>query len=301
MLRTIRNKETHVTMVEPPDLFIRHQDVFVLRDGVQHRDDEYDQRGFDVLLKMQRNHFWYRGRHKFLLNVVERELGGLHHPPLQTKLSAIDIGGGCGGWVEYLHLHSADLFGELALGDSSLRALTLASPVVGSFAARYQIDLLDLRWRDRWDVVFLLDVIEHQQADVEAIRQARDCLRPGGLLFVTVPALQFFWTYNDELAKHQRRYSRRDFEHLAQATGMELLRAYYFMFFLSPILYLARRLAKPPRLSSSQEIQAFLARTHRIPPRAVNKMLQAVFTMESILGHHIRFPWGTSLLGVFRR
>jgi hypothetical protein len=42
--------------------------------SVTHRDDEYDQSSFEMLFQMQEKHFWYRGRHRFLLAAVDRYL-----------------------------------------------------------------------------------------------------------------------------------------------------------------------------------------------------------------------------------
>src|SRR5207253_1692918 len=139
------------------------------------------------------------------------------------------LGGGCGGWIRYLNDHCPHVFGELVLADSSMRALTLAADVVGSDVKRYQVDLLRLHWRGRWDVAFLLDVLEHVPDHVEVLNQIREALRPGGLLVVTTPALYSFWTYNDDLAHHLRRYSRRDFSRLASSSGLQLCFARYFM------------------------------------------------------------------------
>ena len=111
--------------------------------------------------------------------------------------------------------HLPDRFTELAVSDSSLRALEMAGSVVGEDIVRYQTDLLRLGWRDRWDAAFLLDVLEHIPADAEVLLQIRQALKPGGLLFVTTPALKCFWSYNDEIAHHVRRYAKRDFS----ATG----------------------------------------------------------------------------------
>lgn len=58
---------------------------------VQHRDEEYDEAGFEILCDMQERHFWYRGRHRFLLAAVNRYL-----PKSGQPLSAIDLGGGAG-------------------------------------------------------------------------------------------------------------------------------------------------------------------------------------------------------------
>jgi SAM-dependent methyltransferase len=274
--------------------------IVVPGEAPAHRDEEYDSLTFDLLLRMQRNHFWYRGRHRFLLAALHRADAGARFGG-HRRLSAVDIGGGCGGWLEYLHTHAPELFSELALSDSSLRALDLAEPVVGAFASRYHVDLLNLPWRERWDVMFLLDVLEHIPEDGRVLQQLKRCLRPGGLLFVTTPALRVFWTYNDEVLHHQRRYSRGDFERLARHSGLRLRESDYFMFFLSPALYLARAFAKPPRMSTPEAIQAHLGRTHRVPARPLNELLAGIFSLEAVLAAHVQFPWGTSILGVFER
>ena len=170
--------------------------IFMPNEAVVHRDEEYDSRGFILLRYIQSRHFWYHGRHRLLLRALK-----LHFPgSFQTgnALTAIDLGGGCGGWITFLQRHLADRFTELALSDSSLRALDLAGSVVGENIARYQTDLLRLGWRDRWDTAFLLDVLEHIPADTEVLLQIRQALKRGGLLFVTAPALKCFWSYNDE-------------------------------------------------------------------------------------------------------
>ena len=44
-------------------------------DTVAHRDDEYDPAGFEILDRMQERHFWYRGRHRFLLRRIATSPG----------------------------------------------------------------------------------------------------------------------------------------------------------------------------------------------------------------------------------
>ncbi len=279
--------------------FREEQGIFVPWCRSHHRDDEYDETAFDVLARMQREHFWYRGRHRLLLNVLRKEIP--QRLGTTGALRAIDMGGGCGGWLEYLHAHDAGMFRQLALGDSSMRALALAGPVVGSFATRYQMDLLDLAWSEEWDVVFLLDVLEHTPDHIEVLRQVRRSLRPGGLLLMTAPALRLFWTHNDDLARHQRRYCRRDFRALGACVDLELLRTEYFMFLLSPALLLTRILLRPPRSATPEQLRRHLARTHRIPPQPINAALDWVFSLEAAMLNHVHFPWGTSILALFRR
>jgi 2-polyprenyl-3-methyl-5-hydroxy-6-metoxy-1,4-benzoquinol methylase len=279
--------------------FTEEQGILIPPRRPVHRDNEYDEAGFDLLIRMQREHFWYRGRHQLLLNVLRREVRANFGET--NSLRGIDLGGGCGGWLEYLQHRAPGKFQTLALGDSSIRALTLAEPVVGAFAGRYQIDLLDLTWHEEWEVVFLLDVLEHIPDHVEVLRQIRKTMKPGGLLFVTTPALNFFWTHNDDLARHQRRYSKSDFRQLGRGANLELVRADYFMFFLSPALMLYRMMVRPHKLATPEELQEYLWRSHQVPGRLFNSLLTQVFLAEAALVNHIAMPWGTSILAVFRR
>jgi SAM-dependent methyltransferase len=272
--------------------------------SVVHREDEYDSSLFEILLDMQARHFWYLGRHRFLLRAVRQQMR--QRFPAPSPLSAIDLGGGCGGWIRYLNQRAPALFAELALADSSPRALTMAGQVVGPDVSRQQVDLLQLPWGDagRWDVAFLLDVLEHLPQDAAALAQIRQSLKPGGLLFVTTPALRFFWSYNDEIVHHVKRYSRTDYRQLAAAAGLELLDARYFMFFLSPLLLLSRLGAGGRRKAadlSPAQVQAIIRRTHQVPMAPLNAVLRGIFALETPLGLRVRFPWGSSILGVFRR
>jgi SAM-dependent methyltransferase len=274
--------------------------IFVPEEPVSHRDEEYDPAGFDLLRQMQERHFWYRGRHRFLLAALKRALAG-YDGSRSGKLRAVDLGGGCGGWVHYLRKRSPQLFTELALADSSLRALELAADVVGPDVKRYQVDLLRLNWRERWDVAFLLDVLEHIPDDAAVLAQIRDALGPGGLLLVATPALDLFWSYNDELAHHVRRYSRGDFQRLAAASGFKLRSTRYFMFLLSPLLMLSRLGGRRDKQPSPEEARRQLERSHRVPAWPVNELLATVFSLETPTGIHCPFPWGTSVLAVFQK
>jgi SAM-dependent methyltransferase len=163
----------------------------------------------------------------------------------------------------------------------------------------HHVDLLNLGWESRWNVIFLLDVIEHIDDDERVLKEVSRALRPGGFVFVTTPALKAFWTYNDDYAGHKRRYRRRDFAILAEKAGLDLILARYFMFFLSPALLLVR-MRKPP-VSPNVGRQEVLRRSNPTPGRLLNAVLGSIFAAETPLGLWLPFPWGTSILGVFRK
>lgn len=262
---------------------------------IQHRDDEFDQEHFDILYHMQTRHFWYRGRHRFLLSAFDRFVCAQTLP-----ISAIDLGGGVGGWLRYLVDRRDNYFKSIALADSSETALRLAKNVLPERVERYQVDLMSLRWERVWDVAFMLDVIEHIPNDLEAVCQAAKVLKSGGYLFVTTPALNHFWSYNDELNHHQRRYNRKDFAYLAHCSGLELCDSRYFMFFLSPLYWLHRHKENIYKMSL-EEKHKLMRDTHNIPFAPINSFLAMTFGSETPLGHWLHFPWGTSILGVFRK
>ncbi len=281
------------------------------RDGIwcasvppTHRDGEYDATHFATLVKMQRDHFWYHGRHRFVAESLRRTVRktGLD----RRSLALIDIGGGCGGWASLMAARSKDLLAqgahEIALADSSLVSLQLAASHLPAGVRRYHVDILKMDWQERWDVIFLLDVLEHIPQDCAALKQVYQALTPGGIAIVTTPALQRFWTWNDDIVHHCRRYCRRDFERLARAAGLELVDSRYFQFFLSPLLLASRYSHQPRWREMTAEQQAkLISDTHRVPHPLINSLLSATFAAETPLGHLVHFPWGTSILGVFQK
>jgi len=214
----------------------------------------------------------------------------------------IDIGCGCGGWISDVSRIIKPTEAELAVADSSEKALEYAADILPDEVNCYKVNLLDMQWHNRWDIIFLLDVLEHLQDDRQAAKQAYDALSPGGLLFVSMPALSAFWTWNDELAHHKRRYARRDLEKLAEETGFILRDSRYFMFFLSPLLIVSRWLTNRKVAKSSPDAARDVSKAmHQVPHPVVNGVLRSVFSGETPLGHLIRFPWGTSIFGLFQK
>ena len=269
--------------------------------AVSHLTEEagYDPAGFEILRSMQDRHFWYLGRHRFLLHALRRQLQSAF--PGRQDLAAVDLGGGCGGWIKYLRQRAPNLFQELVLADPSPTALRIAHHELGESTALWRANALTLDWRERFDVVFLLDVLEHIEDDVLALKNIWRGLRPGGLVVVAAPALQRFWSYNDDLEGHVRRYSRNDFSKLAAGTGFRLRHSRYFMFLLSPLL-LAQRCRRPPlERMTAEQVVAWRRHTHRLPWPPLNQLLRLVFSCEAPLGDRVPFPWGASVVAILEK
>ena len=87
---------------------------------------------------------------------------------------------------------------------------------------------------------------------------------------------------------------------LAKATGLTLLDARYFMFFLNPFYLLSCMKCGFDKLGD-EEKKALVLKQYAIPAKPINDLLSTIFNAETPLGHWLSFPWGTSVLGVFRK
>lgn len=87
--------------------------------------------------------------------------------------------------------------------------------------------------------VGLFDILEHVKDDLKFSRQLFAVIRPGGLLYVTVPAYQFLWSYEDKLAGHHRRYTLKSLNKILVDSGFQIeFMTYFFSFLPLPIFFL---------------------------------------------------------------
>lgn len=142
---------------------------------------------------------------------------------------------------------------------------------------------------ETFDLILMLDVLEHLPEPAIALEHARRLLNPGGRLLITVPALNALWTTHDDVNHHYIRYDRRSFRSLAEAAGVELLALRYFFHWTCPIKLLIR-------------LKEQLWTTHpeppRVPQKLINQFCLAISCAEQRLAMPFRLPFGSSLLAV---
>lgn len=84
------------------------------------------------------------------------------------------------------------------------------------------------RYREAFDTVVYVNVLEHVPDDAGELRAAWDTLRPGGHLCVFVPALRWLYSDFDASIGHHRRYHRGPLRRLLRDSGFEVVRLRYF-------------------------------------------------------------------------
>ena len=122
-------------------------------------------------------------------------------------------------------------------------------------------------------------------------------LRPGGWLLLTVPAMAWLWSDHDVTHHHRRRYGANELGSLVTAAGFNVTYSSYYNFLLFPLIAGARmlqRVMRPDR--AAEDGRHDLA----MPSRAVNSMLQRVFSTERYLVGSARIPFGVSLIVIAR-
>lgn len=146
----------------------------------------------------------------------------------------------------------------------------------------------------RFDLIFMLDVLEHLDDDQAALREATRLLAPGGRIVVTVPAFRFLWSKHDDVSMHKRRYTREELAGAFRGAGLPLAKLTYFNAYLFP-LALVRRIGR--RLTRTDDGVEF-----DVPARPLNALLRKVFRAETaaVIKSDERgaFPVGLSILAV---
>jgi len=75
----------------------------------------------------------------------------------------------------------------------------------------------------KYDLVLMLDVLEHVEDDVATLREAAaNLLEPGGWVLLSVPAGQALFSRHDELLGHKRRYAPARLRALAKDAGLAI-------------------------------------------------------------------------------
>jgi SAM-dependent methyltransferase len=133
--------------------------------------------------------------------------------------SILEIGSGLGDFTRQF----ADRIDYLAVSDSDpycIDQLTLA------YSGRTDVDVLEIELpghidvRRKVDTVLLMNVLEHIQDDVLALRTLAGCADAGGRLVIWVPAYEQLYGDFDRLVGHCRRYTPATLRRAVEAAGL---------------------------------------------------------------------------------
>lgn len=237
----------------------------------------------DLLFKfneVEKFHWWWAGRQELVKDLLLSE----------KPKKILDIGCGTGETITYLKtvFKKASFVGI----DNSKEALKFTKSRGHNVKKG---DALKLPFKDEsFDAVLLLDVIEHIKNDAGVIKEAKRVLKPGGVIVLTAPALQFIWSAHDVGQGHHRRYTRHQLMRLADKNKIKITFISYFNFFLSPPIILIRLFSRLPFLSRLGQYDSKL--NYQLAyKKPANSILKFIFISEIKMLKLIRYPIGISI------
>jgi ubiquinone/menaquinone biosynthesis C-methylase UbiE len=246
---------------------------------------EYPDDGAELTAQVEDVSFWFRHRNAVLSTLLDR------HPPAGTLW---DIGGGNGFQalcfqqqgrpvvlVEpgEIGCRNAQRRGVRTIVQATLESLSLPSGLVAACS--------------------VFDVLEHLVDPARVLAECVRVLRPGGRLYVTVPAHPWLWSDEDRYAQHQRRYTPAGLEQELKGNGFSLeYLGYYFQFLVVPILLMR---ALPYRLTAWRRsgLKPPMDQGEHAPGGVLQRLLEASLAKElAAIQRGATLHFGSSLLAV---
>jgi ubiquinone/menaquinone biosynthesis C-methylase UbiE len=239
-----------------------------------------DDAAIDEMARFEDHHWWFVGK-RLLVSAL---LGDRIERP---GLRVLDVGCGTGGVLAHLK-GRARTIGV----DRSVQALrhTAKRGVAGVACA--DMDKLPFGAAE-FDVVLMLDVLEHFEDDRAVVAAARRVLRPGGTLLVSVPAFQTLFSEHDVVLQHFRRYTAPQVRRVLEGGGFTVRRLTYTNVVALPPAALVRGLL--PRLG----IRRAAGTDFRAHAPWINRLLVGVYRAEAATLRVVpRLPLGLSVAAV---
>lgn len=242
-----------------------------------------DEHLYEHYWRLERAHWWFIARRQIVLDLTRRFV--------DRGSRILDVGCGTGYYLERageeFEAHGID-FSDTAVRICRSRGLSAVTTDT--------IEELAERAPHSFDAITFLDVAEHIDDDIGALKAAHRLLAPGGVTIVTVPAYMFLWSVHDDENQHKRRYVASGLREVLSAAGFEVELVTYFNTLLFPLAVL-RRMAQ--RVFRRKDYDEFA-----LPPRWVNQSLRRVFELERPLvqkaGPRGMLPFGLSIAAVGR-
>jgi 2-polyprenyl-3-methyl-5-hydroxy-6-metoxy-1,4-benzoquinol methylase len=224
--------------------------------------------------ELYRRHWWWRVREEILLRKIRGILADV------PKARILDVGCGAGLFFDEL-----EQFGHVEGVESDRTAVEHS----GRWRSRIVVGNLDAAYEPAapFDLILMLDVLEHIQDTDRLLRRAADVLTTGGRILVTVPAFKWLWTAHDEMNHHVTRYTAGELRTALTRVGLHVVDTHY----LFHSLVLPKAIVR-----ATEALVQRVPRVPGIPPAPIDKLLRAWFRTEHLMSDWL--PFGSSVVAV---
>ncbi len=155
-----------------------------------------------------------------------------------------------------------------------------------------QADARSLPWQEEFDVISACDILEHIKEDDSCMKSFFKALKPGGTLFISVPAFPSLYGRRDAMYGHLRRYTKKGLRFRIEQGGFEIEKMRYWNATgLVPYL-ISEKVFKKPLVAPGRT-----AKTDSIFAVMLNSILYGLLRLEALFPP----PLGLSIIAICRK
>jgi SAM-dependent methyltransferase len=230
---------------------------------------------YQEMMEVEDKHWWFVARRSIIEQVIKK----LNLP---ANAEIFEAGCGTGGNLAMLS-HHGKVYG-MELDET---AQNFANDLkIGEIQPGFLPNNIPFP-EQKFDLIVLLDVLEHLEEDTASLQALSAKLKPSGWLLITVPAYPWLWSKHDELLHHQRRYLLNNLRQIVGSADYNINFASYFNSVLFPVIAVALLLQKLFNKGGNEQ---------NIPPKLINQILTFLFGIERYLIGRLSIPFGVSIL-----
>jgi SAM-dependent methyltransferase len=232
--------------------------------------------------------WWYRSLHTLVFNQISNSFS-------ENTIKIVDAGCGTGGMLKYLskneykNIEGFDISTD-AVEICKSRQLSVYIDSIINISAHYKPQTLDVIISN--DTFYFINETERKKL----IQDFHNLLRPNGLVILNLPALKAFRGIHDISVGVNYRFSKRDIKKMINPSQFKILRATYWPFFLSPIIFITRFFQRIKlKINKNAKIESDID----LPPKEINNLLFKLTRIENAVFKNK--PFGSSLFLVLKK
>ncbi len=238
---------------------------------------------YKIMFEAEDSHWWYRGLRGVMGTLLNLERA------VQRQPRILDAGCGTGANLAVLEqrgFRNAEGFDLSPIALEFCRQRGVTKVREGSIT---NIPFAE----SSFDIVISCDVVTDAGTENEmtAFEELYRVLKPGGRLFLNLPAHEFLRSEHDRAVAVARRVTRGEVVRKLSSVGYRVRRATYWNTFLFPVVVAVRIL----RREDETDLQSTARSDIVVPAAPVNALLSGVVWLEQVLLRFANLPFGSSV------
>jgi ubiquinone/menaquinone biosynthesis C-methylase UbiE len=245
---------------------------------------------YQEIFENEETNWWFVGTRNIIFAQIQKIFGD------KDNLKILDIGCGTG-----IVMKKLEKYGEVYGMDISEEAIKFCNK--RGIKNISKSSALKIPYKnDYFDLITILDVLEHVDEDQKTLEEINRVLKREGICILTVPAFSFIWSEHDIALHHKRRYNLKFLSLNIKKAGMKLEKASYYNFFLSPLIMMFRIMKNFLKNLFHKNYNEASAKTDLFRVNSfTNMFLKTILNIEASFLKKVWFPFGISILAIIKK